>query len=612
MVLARFIPRKVLRQLVYAYIDATVSDAKERAQSKRKAAKIINIMFEPTIYMATLDSATFTDALYDLGIDIPKEYIEEQAIKQIGVIEEDGEEANSKKGSFNNIYDISNSTVSHSNVCNSMIIPEQLLELPRQPQPRHLHARLPERVRVGDRVPLQVRVALSSAQSRSSPLRAFSIPPEGANVKLVLDCPSFLVRSNSVSTVHVVAAADSDWVLFELEALHEGVYGLEISAFNEGAFLGTLSLQLTVDSLAMRGQSVDHLALLSLRSSQEGEVTLMTHYDPVSAVYRYQLRGATFGETDELCSGPLRRRQEEAIADLTVLLNKQARDITGYSAEETRRWLQGKGIELWKELIPKELENVFWQQRENIKSLTILSAGDPMPWEVMYPTNEAGDDAGFLAEQFPITRWIFGPAPTTRLKCSQPCFVVSDDGPLTAENELAALRRIVGEGQRVNELTPLLEVLDTAKFDVLHFACHNTFRTNSPTTSSIQLGAKHFVPTFLSKYQRRFHQQSPIVFMNACRSDGMAANYTWLAGWAKSFLTAGAGAFIGSLWEVRDSSASQFAEEFYQALSCGISLGDAMKQARTAIQNEPGDPTWLAYTLYGNPMATLLDRCATE
>jgi CHAT domain-containing protein len=85
----------------------------------------------------------------------------------------------------------------------------------------------------------------------------------------------------------------------------------------------------------------------------------------------------------------------------------------------------------------------------------------------------------------------------------------------------------------------------------------------------------------------------------------MAANYTWLAGWAKSFLTAGAGAFIGSLWEVRDSSAGHFAEEFYRSLLGGVPLGYAMKQARTAIQNEPGDPTWLAYTLYGNPSLVL-------
>ncbi len=475
-----------------------------------------------------------------------------------------------------------------------------------QPQLRHLHARHPERVRVGDRIPLQVRVALSPALSKSTPLRAFSIPSQGVDVKLVLDCPGFLLHSASIATVHVVPEADSDWALFELEALHEGVSTLEVSAFHGGAFLGTLSMQLTVDRFAVRGQNVERLALLSLRPPQEGEVTLVIHYDPFSAVYRYQFRGTTFGETDELRSGPLRRKQEEAIADLIASLNEQARDLTGYSAEETRRWLQGKGTELWNELIPKELENVFWQQRDNIKCMTILSAGDPMPWEVMYPMNDAGDEAGFLAEQFPVVRWMFGPAPTALLHCSQPFFVMPEDAPPTAEDELAALRRIIGGGQEVNELTPLLRVFDHADFDMLHFACHNIFRSDSPTTSCIQIGSKRFVPTFLSKYKGQFYRRSPLVFLNACRSDGMAANYTWLAGWAKSFLTAGAGAFIGSLWEVRDTSASRFAEEFYRALFSGVHLGDAMKQARTAIQNEPSDPTWLAYTLYGNPAAILL------
>ena len=227
-----------------------------------------------------------------------------------------------------------------------------------------------------------------------------------------------------------------------------------------------------------------------------------------------------------------------------------------------------------------------------------------MPWEMMYPTNDAGDDAGFLAEQFPIVRWIFGSAPTARLQCSHPFFVVPDDAPPIAEDELTALRCIMGEGQNINDLTPLLKLFDHAEFDSLHFACHNMFRVNSPTSSSIQLGSKRFVPTFLNKYNEHFH--SPLIFMNACRSDGMAANYTWLAGWAKSFLVQGQDAFIGSLWEVRDSSASRFAETFYQALHSGIPLADAMKQARIAIQNEPGDPTWLAYTLYGNPNAILL------
>jgi hypothetical protein len=406
--------------------------------------------------------------------------------------------------------------------------------------------------------------------------------------------------------VHVAPTADSGWALFELEALREGVYTLEVSAFNGGAFLGTLSLQLTVvDRLVVRGHSAGRSIPLPLLPPQTGEATLMLRYDPHSAVYRYQFRSTTYA-TDELHSGPLQRKREEAIADLVTSLNEQARDRTRYSTEETRRWLRGKGIELWRELIPKELENLFWSQRDNIKCLTILSAGDPIPWEIMYPTNDRGGDAGFLAEQFPVVRWMFGPAPTPLLHCTQPFFVMPEDAPSAAKEELEVLKSIIGEGKAVDELTPLLSILDRADFDILHFACHNTFRSDSPTNSYIEMGSKQFVPTFLSNYHGKFYKHCPLVFVNACQSGRAAANYTWLDGWAKSFLNAGAGAFIGSLWEVRDSSASRFAKEFYRALFSGTCLGEAMKQARTAIQDESSDPTWLAYTLYGNPTAMLL------
>ena len=65
-----------------------------------------------------------------------------------------------------------------------------------------------------------------------------------------------------------------------------------------------------------------------------------------------------------------------------------------------------------------------------------------------------------------------------------------------------------------------------------------------------------------------------------------------------------AGAFIGSLWEVVDTSASTYAQEFYRAALVGHTLGESARQARDAIRDNPGDPTWLAYTLYGDPAAT--------
>jgi CHAT domain-containing protein len=96
------------------------------------------------------------------------------------------------------------------------------------------------------------------------------------------------------------------------------------------------------------------------------------------------------------------------------------------------------------------------------------------------------------------------------------------------------------------------------------------------------------------------------VFMNACRTDGQAPLYTRLDGWALSFLGAGTGSFVGSLWEVVESSASLYAQEFYRSALSGDTLGEAARKARAAIREEPGDPTWLAYALYGDPAATVV------
>jgi CHAT domain-containing protein len=112
-----------------------------------------------------------------------------------------------------------------------------------------------------------------------------------------------------------------------------------------------------------------------------------------------------------------------------------------------------------------------------------------------------------------------------------------------------------------------------------------------------------FEPVFLEQHAEQF--RSPLVFMNACRTDGQAPLYTTLDGWALRFLKAGAGAFVGSLWEVVDTSASAYASEFYRAVLAGETLGKAAGMARNTIRNEPGDPTWLAYTLYGDPAATV-------
>jgi CHAT domain-containing protein len=94
----------------------------------------------------------------------------------------------------------------------------------------------------------------------------------------------------------------------------------------------------------------------------------------------------------------------------------------------------------------------------------------------------------------------------------------------------------------------------------------------------------------------------PFVFLNACQIGRSAMSLTDIGGWAKGFLSAGASAFIGAYWSVYDQSAYDFAKAVYSYLLAGMPIGKAVQQARAVIKSA-GDPTWLAYTVFADPLA---------
>ena len=57
-------------------------------------------------------------------------------------------------------------------------------------------------------------------------------------------------------------------------------------------------------------------------------------------------------------------------------------------------------------------------------------------------------------------------------------------------------------------------------------------------------------------------------------------------------------------WSVYDQPAHDFAQAFYGRLLAGLPIGRAVQEARTAIR-PLGDPTWLAYTVFADPLATV-------
>ena len=470
---------------------------------------------------------------------------------------------------------------------------------------RYLKGQCPESVRAGE--PFSVLVSVVRDGGGNAPLKGFSAGPGGRDILLVLHAPGLHVLTGQRRSIHVPPDGDSEPVMFEVRADAPGPCGMSVTAWLNGTYLGELAVETTSYRDHIPGSSHRDFHASVDTTASDGAVSLVVRYDPVQNMYRFEFRDED--NPDEVPSN-LAYEPGPRVERLVGELDQLARGRAGFSAAETRDYLREAGAGLWRDLIPEQLRQQFWERQSRISQLTILTDKDTVPWELLYPL-DPGHDAGFLVEQFPVTRMVFRRRPARLLSLSPVWFVLPDGSPTLARDEVSELLRLFDDGDRLGPdpviagLTPLLELIRSGNFGLLHFACHNAF---DPTGgSAISLDRRQFTPTHMNSAAigQVLAGTSPTVFINACRSAGGTPAYHQLDGWAGKFLDAGAGAFIGTLWAVRDSTARDFAHEMYSALQAGQPLGKAAMQARLAASGQPGDPTWLAYAVYGDPRATL-------
>jgi multidrug efflux pump subunit AcrA (membrane-fusion protein) len=467
---------------------------------------------------------------------------------------------------------------------------------------RYLLARCPEVVPIGKPFSLLANIVQTSA-GISARLVSFDVPSDGQDVLLVLHAPGLRILGDQRVMIRVPAAGDSNPVMFELRADDEGPRSISITAWLGGSYLGELLVDITAGREHSDGQHREFGTEIDTKRT-EGAVSLVVRYDPDLKSYRFEFRDEDNpSEVVSRLSFEPRHRIERLVAGLDRL----AAGRSGYSAKQARDYLVNAGAELWSELVPPGLREQFWDRQSRIQQLTILADKDTVPWELLYP-KEPGHDEGFLVEQFPVTRGIFGRRPVPRLSLWPARFVLPSGSLPEAMAEVDAMRRLLDPSQApeavISDLTPLQDLIRVGDFGLLHFACHNRFEADDD--ASIQLGGVQFTPRFMTTavIDKVLARSAPIVFMNACRSAGLAPTYNRLDGWASRFLKAGAGAFIGSQWAVSDGTAREFAEEFYGQLKTGASLGEAMMGARARAATHADDPTWLAYSAYGDPRAS--------
>ena len=241
-----------------------------------------------------------------------------------------------------------------------------------------------------------------------------------------------------------------------------------------------------------------------------------------------------------------------------------------------------------------------------------------IPWELMLETAYAGE-IPFRAGRILVSQEQFCPiVPPTRRATKIKALLVGDptDDLEETRREVEWLAQRLNQDDRFAEPDVLvgseecqririLNRLGSGDYQLVHYSGHTYF---DGERSAWQLKGHDITTDLLTNAL----QMAPpaLVFSSSCQSaaasDAQEVRYeNQTFDLPSAFLQAGVEAYIGTLWNVVDTTARQFVEEFYSALlNANDELGECLRRAKWACKQTSGwqdRSNWLAFVLYGDP-----------
>jgi CHAT domain len=441
--------------------------------------------------------------------------------------------------------------------------------------------------------------------------------PMSVDAYVVVSPLDFDLESSNVQTIIVFPNDDSAPVLFKLVAKSEGRKTIAVEFFQNTRYLGRAELETIVSQQVQVPHLVSALAVLEVSATQScPDLTILFDRVPVGNdrhYYRYRLLSPIrelnlwfdefhSPETSVMPQGFL----EETFTQLNRLLSSDSPGDFFFGR------LNSIGMNLYRRLFSDDFKRLYWNSlRYKVKSIVIISFEPWIPWELVRPfnpeTNEADD--GFLCEKFNLTRWLAGAGFPDTMSLEQLGLIISASDLDSARLEAEEIKRLLGSKVRdiLSSGPSVYHLLRTNDFSGLHFACHGSFNKDNPDMSTLFLEDGTWLsPIDIDGDGLAFGKNKPLVFLNACETGQGGYALTGMGGWAEAFVgRAKCSGFIGSIWKANDESACKFAVAFYCNLLDGKTVAEAAKLARLSIK-QAGDPTWLSYTVYANPLAHLV------
>ncbi len=291
------------------------------------------------------------------------------------------------------------------------------------------------------------------------------------------------------------------------------------------------------------------------------------------------------------------------------------------------------GLELAADFLPGALRTDLRANWSRLDGLAVVTTESDIPWELV--AVEVDDGGGprprFLAEKG-MTRWLCDGAHPIALTLRRGhrrflCPNYRNTGYRLPHLELE--RDFLTDILEADEIIPgnadeLGRQLRTRTIDLLHFGGHGDvelrdgiltqrllladFDDNNPSEATVyhadRLAEDYARPSAAGSQSGPSGppDSCPIVVLNAC-SVGRNAR-TGVEAFAPALIAGGAGAVLGCLWRIEDDAATDFVRAFYAELRGHRTVAQALAAARATVRGQ-GNASWLAYTLYTHPLATV-------
>ncbi|MBB5986601.1 DUF7379 domain-containing protein [Sphingobium lignivorans] len=439
---------------------------------------------------------------------------------------------------------------------------------------------------------------------------------EGASASQSIPLPE---RSDILRFLVEGVAAGTAMIQVEVT---QGPVGL-VSFMLEPVFIGAEQQRLSVERNAVPAQpTAQHPAVLRIYEQKVPGVGLVLKYDlvcirPKIAVKEELVLPAGFS-VEAFSAGFL-----QALNDAWQLSDDQydnfLEKIAAYSVNRTN------------ELLPVGIRQALWDNWDKLLTIQVFAENAHIPWELLYvddPTGQNPRTDGFLGQRG-LIRWVYNaPLPDEELpmRGADVRYVIPEyrDSRHTLPNSKDEKEMLEGyfPGCRPVEATTagVTEFLRTEAetSSLLHFTCHGDTEMRAVISADLLMEGidgrdgkivQDRLSSEVVKRYARFAEINPaaFVFVNACKTGQTGPSIAGVTGFADAFLRPngkrGAAGFIGALWSVGDKLALDFAKSFYDGMvKEQLTLVEAVKQARKAAMDR-SDFTWLAYTVYGNPLS---------